>query len=82
MKKNMIFITAVAAMLLSACSTSDTATVGVGNVSNSECGAVTRAAIMSHPKIKVTRRGSNIEFELPCYVNCGWAENGIKVEPE
>ena len=82
MKKIMIFITAVAAMLLSACSTSETATVAVGNVSNSECGAVTRAAIMSHPKIKMTRRGSNIDFELPCYVNCGMAENGIKVEPE
>jgi hypothetical protein len=37
---------------------------------------------MSHPKIKMTRRGSNIDFELPCYVNCGMAENGIKVEPE
>ena len=82
MKKIMIFMTVVAAMLLSACSTSETATVAVGNVSNSECGAVTRAAIMSHPKIKVTRRGSNIDFELPCYVNCGMAENGIKVEPE
>jgi len=82
MKKIMIFMTVVAAMLLSACSTSETATVAVGNVSNSECGAVTRAAIMSHPKIKMTRRGSNIDFELPCYVNCGWVENGIKVEPE
>ncbi|MBR3496173.1 MAG: hypothetical protein IKH37_05525 [Prevotella sp.] len=82
MKKIVIFIMAVAAMLLSACSTSETATVAVGNVSNSECGAVTRAAIMSHPKIKMTRRGSNIDFELPCYVNCGWVENGIKVEPE
>jgi hypothetical protein len=82
MKKIVFFIMAVAAMLLSACSTSETATVAVGNVSNSECGAVTRAAIMSHPKIKMTRRGSNIDFELPCYVNCGMAENGIKVEPE
>ena len=76
MKKIVIFIMAVAAMLLSACSTSETATVGVGNVSNSECGAVTRAAIMSHPKIKMTRRGNNIDFELPCKVNCGMAENG------
>lgn len=82
MKQISFFLLAVAAMLLSACSTSETATVGVGNVSNSECGAVTRAAIMSHPKIKMTRRGSNIDFELPCYVNCGWVENGIKVEPE
>ena len=82
MKKIVIFIMAVAAMLLSACSTSETATVAVGNVSNSECGAVTRAAIMSHPKIKMTRRGNNIDFELPCKVNCGMAENGIKVEPE
>ena len=80
MKKIMIFITAVAAMLLSACSTSET--VAVGNVSNSECGAVTRASIMSNPKIKMTRRGNNIDFELPCNVNCGMAENGIKVEPE
>ena len=82
MKQISFFLLAVAAMLLSACSTSETATVGVGNVSNSECGAVTRAAIMSHPKIKMTRRGSNIDFELPCKVNCGMAENGIKVEPE
>ena len=82
MKQISFFLLAVAAMLLSACSTSETATVGVGNVSNSECGAVTRAAIMSHPKIKMTRRGNNIDFELPCNVNCGMAENGIKVEPE
>ena len=82
MKQISFFLLAVAAMLLSACSTSETATVGVGNVSNSECGAVTRAAIMSHPKIKMTRRGNNIDFELPCKVNCGMAENGIKVEPE
>lgn len=82
MKQISFFLMAVAAMLLSACSTSETATVGVGNVSNSECGAVTRAAIMSHPKIKMTRRGNNIDFELPCKVNCGMAENGIKVEPE
>ena len=82
MKQICFFLITVATMLLSACSTSETATVAVGNVSNSECGAVTRAAIMSHPKIKVTRRGSNIDFELPCYVNCGMAENGIKVEPE
>lgn len=82
MKQISFFLLAVAAMLLSACSTSETATVGVGNVSNSECGAVTRAAIMSHPKIKMTRRGNNIDFELPCKVNCGMAENGVKVEPE
>ena len=82
MKQISFFLMAVAAMLLSACSTSETATVAVGNVSNSGCGAVTRAAIMSHPKIKMTRRGSNIDFELPCKVNCGMAENGIKVEPE
>ena len=82
MKQISFFLLAVAAMLLSACSTSETAIVGVGNVSNSECGAVTRAAIMSHPKIKMTRRGNNIDFELPCKVNCGMAENGIKVEPE
>ena len=82
MKQISFFLMAVAAMLLSACSTSETATVAVGNVSNSECGAVTRAAIMSHPKIKMTRRGNNIDFELPCNVNCGMAENGIKVEPE
>jgi hypothetical protein len=30
----------------------------------------------------MTRRGNNIDFELPCKVNCGMAENGIKVEPE
>ena len=82
MKQICFFLITVATMLLSACSTSETATVAVGNVSNSECGAVTRAAIMSHPKIKMTRRGSNIDFELPCKVNCGMAENGIKVEPE
>ena len=82
MKQISFFLMAVAAMLLSACSTSETATVGVGNVSNSECGAVSRASIMSNPKIKMTRRGNNIDFELPCNVNCGMAENGIKVEPE
>ena len=82
MKQISFFLLAVAAMLLSACSTSETATVGVGNVSNSECGAVSRASIMSNPKIKMTRRGNNIDFELPCNVNCGMAENGIKVEPE
>lgn len=82
MKQISFFLMVVAAMLLSACSTSETATVGVGNVSNSECGAVSRASIMSNPKIKMTRRGNNIDFELPCNVNCGMAENGIKVEPE
>ena len=82
MKQISFFLLAVAAMLLSACSTSETATLGVGNVSNSECGAVSRASIMRNPKIKMTRRGNNIDFELPCNVNCGMAENGIKVEPE
>ena len=80
MKQIWFFFMAVAAMLLSACSTSET--VAVGNVSNSECGDVTRGAIMSNPKIKITRHGNNIDFELPCEVNCGWAENGVKVEPE
>ena len=82
MKQISYILMAVAAVLLSACSTSETATVAVGNVKNSECRMETRTAVMSHPKIKMTRRGNNIDFELPCDVNCGWAENGVKVEPE